>query len=262
MKNSNVEAEYDCKICKAKKQTMKRCTRCRQVYYCSRECQAKDWPMHKTECSVTTASSTDEKKKTHNPINSKFTVNDGSIYQDPGTTANAVNDKGLNYSPVIDFKRYDKKEHKPEGVGEFPARKDSFYIDNEKLCHDVPVLDKSKEFTDIVVKANRQKQTISIQDDWDGNKIYRFLSHQLQVPVNKIKIIHKGKIVNADSIKECIQKRAVFQVFGEKAEDASGVDDRDIELMMRQLNISRNEAILALKEHGDVIDAMLEISRK
>lgn len=252
MNNSNVEAEYDCKICKARKQTMKS----------SRECQAKDWPMHKTECSVTTASSTDEKKKTHNPINSKFTVNDGSIYQDPGTTANAVNDKGLNYSPVIDFKRYDKKEHKPEGVGEFPARKDSFYIDNEKLCHDVPVLDKSKEFTDIVVKANRQKQTISIQDDWDGNTIYRFLSHQLQVPVNKIKIIHKGKIVNADSIKECIQKRAVFQVFGEKAEDASGVDDRDIELMMRQLKISRNEAILALKEHGDVIDAMLEISRK
>lgn len=46
--------------------------------------------MHKTECSVTTASSTDEKKKTHNPINSKFTVNDGSIYQDPGTTGTIV----------------------------------------------------------------------------------------------------------------------------------------------------------------------------
>lgn len=58
--------------------------------YSSRECQAKDWPMHKTECSVTTASSTDEKKKTHNPINSKFTVNDGSIYQDPGTTGTIV----------------------------------------------------------------------------------------------------------------------------------------------------------------------------
>lgn len=173
-----------------------------------------------------------------------------------------MNDKGINYSPVINFKRYDKKEHKPEGVRECALRKDSFYIDNDKICHDVPVLDKSKEFTDIVVKANRQKQTISIQDDWDGNTIYRFLSQQLQVPVNKIKIIHKGKIVNADSIKECIQKRAVFQVFGEKAEDASGVDDRDIELMIRQLNISRNEAILALKEHGDVIDAMLEISRK
>lgn len=175
-----------------------------------------------------------------------------------------MNDKDINYSPVIDFKRYDKKtkEHKPEGVSECTPRKDSFYIDDDKICHDVPVLDKSKEFTDIVVKANRQKQTISIQDDWDGSTIYRFLSHQLQVPVNKIKIIHKGKIVNADNIKECIQKRAVFQVFGEKAEDASGVDDRDIELMMKQLNISRNEAILALKEHGDVIDAMLEISRK
>lgn len=33
MKNSNDDAEYDCKICKERRQTMKRCTRCRQVYY-------------------------------------------------------------------------------------------------------------------------------------------------------------------------------------------------------------------------------------
>lgn len=66
-----------------------------------------------------------------------------------------MNDKGFNYLFVIDFKRYDKKEYKLEGVGEFFVRKDFFYIDNEKLCYDVLVLDKSKEFIDIVVKVNR-----------------------------------------------------------------------------------------------------------
>lgn len=28
----------------------KRCTRCRQVYYCDQHCQSKHWPTHKTEC--------------------------------------------------------------------------------------------------------------------------------------------------------------------------------------------------------------------
>lgn len=30
--------------------SMKRCTQCRSVLYCSRECQTKHWPAHKGEC--------------------------------------------------------------------------------------------------------------------------------------------------------------------------------------------------------------------
>jgi NACalpha-BTF3-like transcription factor len=165
---------------------------------------------------------------------------------------------------VIDFKQYDARA-KPaisDKDSKNSTSKKTFYIENDQIRHNVPVLDKTKSYTDIVVKANRQKQTIGIQEEWDGPMIYRFLSHQLQIPSDKLKVIHKGKIVKADSIRECIEKKAVFQVLGEKAEDASGIDDRDIELMMRQLRISRNEAIVALKEHGDVVDAILAIGRK
>ncbi|XP_062569868.1 uncharacterized protein LOC134231932 isoform X1 [Saccostrea cucullata] len=251
---------FKCKMCKQGKQTMKRCTRCREAYYCSRECQAKDWPVHRTMCSLTGENSTPDKKQAGNSVSVQFTTDDGSIFEQNQTPSEED-----TYSPVIDFKKYANSNRNPvtsNKVNRDSSIQGTFYIEKDRICRDVPVLDKSKEYTDIVVKANRQKQTIGIQESWDGDKIYRFLSHSLQIPLDKLKVIHKGKILKADNIKECVQKKAIFQVFGEKAEDSTGVDDRDIELMMKQLNVSRNEAILALKEHGDVVDAMLGAGQK
>ncbi len=38
-----------CKIC-GKTTELKKCARCQKIFYCSRECQKKDWPNHKAEC--------------------------------------------------------------------------------------------------------------------------------------------------------------------------------------------------------------------
>ena len=40
--------ESYCVVCE--KATKNSCARCRLVYYCSRDCQAKDWPKHKSKC--------------------------------------------------------------------------------------------------------------------------------------------------------------------------------------------------------------------
>ena len=49
-----VEARVDdkakCQACGVKNQVMKRCTRCKAVFYCSRECQVKHWQTHKFLC--------------------------------------------------------------------------------------------------------------------------------------------------------------------------------------------------------------------
>ena len=49
--NNTVEGLIDgfkCKKCT--KQAFKRCSKCRSVWYCSKECQVGDWPEHKVSC--------------------------------------------------------------------------------------------------------------------------------------------------------------------------------------------------------------------
>ena len=41
-----------CRVCSkmGAGQSIKNCGRCKTAFYCSRECQVKDWPLHKTDC--------------------------------------------------------------------------------------------------------------------------------------------------------------------------------------------------------------------
>lgn len=39
-----------CSYCRVRSPDLKKCGRCKCLYYCSRECQKKDWSKHKTNC--------------------------------------------------------------------------------------------------------------------------------------------------------------------------------------------------------------------
>lgn len=41
-----------CETCKGREKKMMVCGQCRQAYYCSRECQKKDWKQHKKSCAL------------------------------------------------------------------------------------------------------------------------------------------------------------------------------------------------------------------
>ncbi|XP_041358662.1 uncharacterized protein LOC121375303 [Gigantopelta aegis] len=49
-KESDSTKIEECRICKSRDARLKSCAKCSKVFYCSKECQRKDWPSHKKEC--------------------------------------------------------------------------------------------------------------------------------------------------------------------------------------------------------------------
>lgn len=177
------------------------------------------------------------------------------------------------HPPLVDFKKAKKTVNKVDNtslVGKGARQSDTesihnslcSYLNYNEICYDVPDLDMSQPYSTITVKSNREKHNIDIQKTWTGQNVFKVLANKLKIPLDTLKIIHKGKVMTHDNIQSCIKDKALFQAIGEQAANEEGVDKRDIELMMKQLKISRNEAVLSLKRKGDVIDAILDIGNK
>ncbi|GMI00942.1 hypothetical protein TrLO_g12173 [Triparma laevis f. longispina] len=49
--SENVSEERKCEACE--KEGAKKCSRCKVVWYCSKDCQVKDWKIHKKICKQT-----------------------------------------------------------------------------------------------------------------------------------------------------------------------------------------------------------------
>ena len=93
-----------------------------------------------------------------------------------------MNDTAINYSPVVDFRKYNKKTKTVNSnTGKSseingPQKDNFFYVKNDRICYDLPILDKSKEFTDIVVKANTVESFKFVGANFRGLSIfYRFV---------------------------------------------------------------------------------------
>ena len=50
MENGSVLVANTCHVCLKISKTIKRCTVCKSRFYCTRDCQIKDWPTHRLVC--------------------------------------------------------------------------------------------------------------------------------------------------------------------------------------------------------------------
>ena len=126
----------------------------------------------------------------------------------------------------------------------------------------LPEVDPDKPSVCIRVKANKQKHTIALQSDWSGATMVRVISHNVRIPLGRLKLICKGKQVTGDTIDGVATNKAVFQAIGDQAEDEEGLEASEIELIMRQTSADRNEAVRSLRKTQHVIDAIFDITNK
>jgi len=63
-----------CNVCGDK--ATQRCSRCKQVWYCCRECQLKDWKKHKPMCEVFSKNKSEDDKRKDAESEAKKKAND------------------------------------------------------------------------------------------------------------------------------------------------------------------------------------------
>ena len=120
----------------------------------------------------------------------------------------------------------------------------------------------TNSFATITVKYQNEKYKFELQEHMEGQQIMELIVDKVHIPLEKLTLVHKGKKVNSENVKSLIRDKAVFMAIGEKAENEEGLNKDDIKVLMKQLSVERNVAVKALRETGDVVDAILHISEK
>ncbi|KAL4230511.1 Zinc finger MYND domain-containing protein 10 [Mactra antiquata] len=247
-------SEITCRTCNKLQKVMKMCTRCKSVMYCSRECQVKDWQNHRSSCNNPVRKTT---KIVEN--SDTFDKNDNSIFsENGGTKASRKEEYNKVHHPLVDFTKAISDKKKQNGDDKITKPDGKCYLFFNKYYTDVPEVDESQPVSSIVVKCNKEKHKLDVQNSWTGVEIYEYLSYVSMVPLEKLKVIHKGKVLSWETIQETLKDKAVYQVIGETAESEDNLDQRDIAVLMKQTGLDRNTAVQSLKKKGDLLDALLD----
>ena len=94
-----------CKVCESQ-ESLKRCAKCKTVYYCTREHQTQDWRNHKTDCKKLAAqvsTSEDTTSKTSSATNVKTEQH----------AVTSIENKQPKPTEIFDNSHFDDRPYKP-----------------------------------------------------------------------------------------------------------------------------------------------------
>ena len=151
-------------------------------------------------------------------------------------------------------------EENEDSTGIHIEKRDLSYSNKEENLHLSSA--SQSDITKVVVKVNyaKEKHKVEIGLPCTGKQALEHFSRVLHVPLEILKLIHKGKLQTELTIMEKLKPNSIFLAFGEMAENEDGLEAEDIELIMKQLSVERNVAIKALRKTKNcLVDAIFEI---
>lgn len=111
----------------------------------------------------------------------------------------------------------------------------------------------------ITVKAGSNKSKLAVNKQWSGEFLFKMISHHTHISMDDLKLIIRGKVHTAESVSAALSSNTVVMVLGTPIANSTGVDERDIECLMKQMNVDRNEAITSLKKTRSLVDSIVNI---
>ncbi|XP_063956477.1 SET domain-containing protein 14-like [Lytechinus pictus] len=247
----------NCHVCEKSFKVLKRCKSCKSTFYCSRECQIRDWPTHKLHClpkDRSTKRAVDLHSKADGDSIKIETVNFQTLTLNGETTPSSrkVDDSRLSSKMAYDLP---VKEQEIQGSVLQPGEQ------RASACSTSTAGDIGDLVT-VTVKTSKQKHHVTLDRSSTGTDLLADISRTVCIPVQQMKLIHRGKIMNPENIRDTLKEKAVFQAIGEVAENEEGLSGKDITCVMSQIKVDRNTAIKALRQKGNAIDAILYLGNK
>lgn len=77
-----------------------------------------------------------------------------------------------------------------------------------------------------------------------------------------MKVVVRGKCLTEANIAEFIRSNMNIMIIGTAMKSAQGLDERDIDCLMKQMQVDRNSAVDALHKNGTLMDAIIELGNK
>ncbi|XP_011660484.1 uncharacterized protein LOC100893269 [Strongylocentrotus purpuratus] len=219
----------------------------------SRECQINDWPTHKLECSPKDRSTRGHHEETEavgtETVNLQTLTLDEQTCKDDEQTL-----KKLGNGELLTDSAYESRAEQQEKVLQPGGRTES--------GSSTSTVDSIRDPVTITIKMSKQKHRVTLGRQSTGTSLMADISRAACIPLEQMKLIHKGKLMNPDNIHESLTDRAVFQAIGEVAENDEGLSGKDITCVMDQMKVDRNTAIKALRNTKNAIDAILYLGNK
>ncbi|XP_032242132.1 ubiquitin carboxyl-terminal hydrolase 15 [Nematostella vectensis] len=251
-----------CAVCRQKQNHMKICTRCRGVLYCSRSCQSIHWPKHKVTCKPTATCKNDSICDQVSRECGEIKTGIGSYFagETPKTLHNIGQHEKTNKNsiPVVGARQEDSNDLQQT------SDKNSLPIEGTRQENSYDLQHRSKNNhtksgepkLKIFIKHNHKKHELNVEKN---QNVFEAISSLLHIPVTKLKVIHKGRLVNNLNICDVFVDGTLFLAFGEVTESEEGLDQNEIKMIMDQLDVDRNVAVKALRHEGNVVDAILQV---